>query len=165
MIVRPRTDDDLDALTAIAAEVQQLDGYPVRYSLDLRAFIESPDALAAWVAEDDAGAVVGHVALNPASSPPVMARACDVLGHDRIGVVARLFVSPRARRGGVAVSLLRTAAVAARERGLHPVLDVVATFEAPRALYEREGWRNVGTVVAEYGDDYAVEEVVYVAPR
>ena len=165
VIVRPRTDDDLDALTVIAAEVQQRDGYPVRFSLDLRAFVETSGALAAWVAEDDRRAVVGHVALNPRSSPPVVARACEALGHDRIGVVARLIVVPAARRTGIAAVLLRTAADEARARGLHPVLDVVATSEAPRRLYEREGWRDVGTVLAVYGDGaFSVEEAVYVAP-
>jgi GNAT superfamily N-acetyltransferase len=164
VIVRPRLEEDLDALAIMAAEVQQRDGYPVRFSLDLRAFVETPGALAAWVAEDNRGAVVGHVALNPRSSPPVVARACEVLGHDRIGVVARLLVTPAARRTGIAAVLLRTAADDARARGLHPVLDVVATSEAPRRLYEREGWRHVGTVVAVFNEGFSVEEAVYVAP-
>ncbi|HUP87398.1 MAG TPA: GNAT family N-acetyltransferase [Acidimicrobiales bacterium] len=162
MIVRPRTKADLDALAVIAADVQELDGYPVRYALDLRTFVEAPGAFAAWVAEDDRG-VFGHVALNPRSSPPVMARVFDVLGHSQVGVVARLLVAPVARRTGIAAQLLRTAADDARARGLHPVLDVVATFEPPRALYEREGWRDVGTVLAVY-DGFSVEEAVYLAP-
>lgn len=163
MIVRARTDDDLDALAHIAAEVQNLDGYPVRRALDLRAFIESAGALAAWVAVDDGGDVVGHVALNARSSTAVMAHATEVLGHDRVGVVARLIVAPAARRSGTAALLLRTAADEARRRGLHPILDVVATSVAPRALYEREGWRDVGTVRAVF-DDFSVDEAVYVAP-
>ena len=164
MIIRSRTDDDLDALTDIATEVQRLDGYPVRFALDLRAFVETAGALDAWVAEDDDGAVVGHVAVNPRSSPAVMARVTEVLGHDRVGVVARLLVAPSARRAGVAVQLLRTAADAARDRGLHPVLDVVATSAGPRRLYEREGWRDVGTVLAVFTDGFSVDEAVYVAP-
>ena len=163
MNIRPRQDRDLDELARIAAEVQELDGYPVSFPLDLRAFVETPEALGTWVAEDERGAVVGHVALNPRSSPPVVARVCEVLGHDRIGVVARLLVAPAARRQGVAAELLRTAADEARARGLHPVLDVVATFEAPRRLYRREGWRDVGTVLAVY-DGFSVEEAVYLAP-
>ena len=164
MIVRARTDDDLDALAVIAAEVQERDGYPVRWSLDLRKFVASAGALAAWVAVDEEGHVVGHVALNPRSSPAVMARAADVLGHDRVGVVARLIVAPAARRSGTAALLLRTAADDARRRGLHPILDVVAASLAPRSLYEREGWRDVGTVRAVFGDGFSVVEAVYVAP-
>ena len=164
MIVRARTDDDLDALARIAAEVQRLDGYPVRFSLDLRAFVESAGALAAWVAVDGEGDVIGHVVLNARSSAAVMARATEVLGHDRVGVVARLLVAPTARRSGTAALLLRTAAADARRRGLHPILDVVATSAAPRALYEREGWRDVGTVRAVFGDGFSVDEAVYVAP-
>ena len=44
------------------------------------------------------------------------------------------------------------------------MLDVVATSEAPRRLYEREGWRDVGTVIAVFNDGFSVEEVVYLAP-
>jgi GNAT superfamily N-acetyltransferase len=116
VIVPARTEEDLDALAMIATEVQHRAGYPVRFSLDLRAFVETSGALAAWVAEDDRGAVVGHVALNLRSSPPVVARVCEVLGHDRIGVVARLLVAPAARRTGIATQLLRTAADEARAR-------------------------------------------------
>ena len=162
--VRQRNENDLDALAVMATEVQQRDGYPVTFPLDLRAFMETPDALAAWIAEDHNEAVVGHVALLPDGSPPVVTRAREVLGHDRIGVVARLVVAPQARSTGIAPLLLRTAADEARARGLHPVLDVVATNQAPRRLYEREGWRDIGNVVAVYGD-YSVEEAVYVAPR
>jgi GNAT superfamily N-acetyltransferase len=165
LIIRPRTDHDLDALARVAADVQRLDGYPVRWSLDLRAFVESAGALAAWVAvDDDSGDVVGHVALNPSSSPAVMARAIEVLGHDRVGVVARLIVAPAARRTGTAARLLRTAADDARRRGLHPILDVVATSAGPRALYAREGWRDVGVVRAVFSDSFSIDEAVYVAP-
>jgi GNAT superfamily N-acetyltransferase len=164
LIIRPRTDDDLDELERIAAEVQRLDGYPVRFPLDLRSFVATKDALAAWVVEDGDGAIVGHVALNPRSSAAVMARASEVLGHGRVAVVARLLVAPSARRAGLAARLLRVAADDARARGLHPILDVVASSAAPRALYEREGWRDAGTVVAVFGDGFSVEEAVYIAP-
>ena len=164
MIVRPRVATDLDALEPIAEESHRLDGYPVRGEIDMRAFIESAGALAAWVACDVDGAVIGNVVLNERSSPAVMAHAAEVLGHDRIAVVARLLVARSARRSGVAAALLRTAADDARARGLHPILDVVATSAGPRALYEREGWRDVGTVTAVFSDGFSIDETVYVAP-
>jgi hypothetical protein len=47
---------------------------------------------------------VGHVALHPTRSPEVMALATAATGQapEGLGVVARLFVSPAARRAGVA---------------------------------------------------------------
>jgi hypothetical protein len=58
----------------------------------------------------------------------------------------------------------RSVAAATRQRGLHPVLDVVETFAAPRALHEREGWRDVGVVEAVFSEGFSVREVVYAAP-
>ena len=95
-------------LTRVAHE---LDRYPMFLPIDFRRFISAPDALAAWVAEDD-GEVIGHVALRPSSSEAVLAMAVEVLRvpPDRLGVVARLLVSPEHRRRGVARSLLRSCA-------------------------------------------------------
>lgn len=83
---------------------------------------------------------------------------------DRIGVVSRLMVSPSGRRRGVGRQLLRTAAAEAAGRGLTPALDVVTSYAAAIALYEREGWRRVGTIIVAMPDGVPVDEYVYVGP-
>ncbi|HEV7647674.1 MAG TPA: hypothetical protein VGP26_05910 [Actinophytocola sp.] len=45
------------------------------------------------------------------------------------------------------------AATEARERDLHPVLDVVASDTAAAALYERIGWQLLATVEQEWSPD------------
>ena len=99
VIVRPRTDDDMDACVRMATIIHDLDGYPSRHPIDFREFLVSADAFAAWVAERD-GQVVGHVALHRHSTPEVLAMASRALIRpvDRLGVVARLLVSPDVRR-------------------------------------------------------------------
>jgi acetyltransferase (GNAT) family protein len=98
VIVRDRSDADLDACAALAGAVHESDGYPRHLPGDLRSFIASRDAYQAWVAARD-GRVVGHVALHPRSSAPAVAVAREALGQppERLGFVARLLVSPDAR--------------------------------------------------------------------
>lgn len=166
MIVRPRTDDDLDACVRMATIIHDLDGYPTRRPLDLREFLASPDALGAWVAERD-GQVVGHVALHRHSTPEVLAMASQALIRpvDQLGVVARLLVSPDARREKIGRTLLNAASSEATSRGLWPILDVVTTFEAAVNLYERCGWVRVGRVTFRFHHGGSVEEFVYLGPQ
>ena len=111
VLVRPRLETDLDECTELARQVHDSDRYPIFLPSDLHSFMAAPDALAAWVAED-AGEIVGHVALRPWSSEVVMALAREVLGlpDGRLGVVARLLVSSRHRRRGIGSALLEVAA-------------------------------------------------------
>jgi GNAT superfamily N-acetyltransferase len=164
--VRPRVEQDLDGCEKLARAVHQVDGYPARRANNLRAFISSAGALGAWVVEID-GRLVGHVALNPDSSREVAELAANTIGcpTGQLGVVARLLVHPEARRRGVGAALLATAANAARQRGLWPVLDVASHFDAAIRLYERSGWVRIGTVTAHIPGDDPLEEVVYRAPR
>lgn len=166
MLVRPREDRDLDALAVIAAEVQVNDGYPGRRPRDLRAFLVSDDALGSWVAELDE-AVVGHVALHRTSLPVVMECARQVLPGTRdedLAVVARLIVAPASRRLGIGSLLLARAAAAARDRGRHPILDVVATYDAANALYRAAGWVRAGEVEMRFADGTALQSCVYIGP-
>lgn len=163
ILVRGRSDDDLDRCVEIARAVRQLDGYPPYLPGDLRSFIVS-SAIGAWVAELD-GEVVGHVALHRRSSPPVMALASAATGQPpgRLGVVARLAVAPETRRRGVGGALLAAAASAAVRRGLSPVLDVAKQFGAAVSLYGRCGWACAGEVVVNLGDR-TLEEYVFIGP-
>ena len=164
--LRERVDADLDACVQLARVVHELDRYPIQLPDDLRSFIATPDALAAWVVEED-GEIIGHVALRPRSSPVVMATASEALGlpADRLGVVARLLVSPRHRRHGLGQSLLEVACRNAHARGLWPILDVVTGREAAIGLYERCGWVLAGQVTVRWRDRPEVEELVYLGPR
>jgi len=165
MSVRTRTEADLNACVQLAVVVHRVDGYPPYLPGDLRSFVASPGVIEAWVAERN-GEIVGHVALHGRSSDAVMALAAGVTGRppDRIGVVARLFVAPAAREDGVGGLLLGTAASAAVELGLWPILDVAAQFDAAISLYEKCGWRCAGRVTVHFGDATSLDEVVYVAP-
>jgi ribosomal protein S18 acetylase RimI-like enzyme len=86
-------------------------------------------------------------------------------------VVARLFVAPSARGRGGGATLLAHACAEAGRRGLRPVLEVLAHNQGAIALYERTGWRQVGSVEAPWArtsgrlsDDQALLRY-YLAPE
>lgn len=89
-------------------------------------FFTSEDTYVAWVAEDE-GCLVGHVALHSRTYEPAMALASKALDRppERLGVVARLIVSPLDRRQGIGEALLVSARHEASDRGPCPILDVV----------------------------------------
>jgi GNAT superfamily N-acetyltransferase len=150
----------------MATIIHDLDGYPSRHPIDFREFLVSADAFAAWVAERD-GQIVGHVALHRHSKPEVLAMASKALIRpvDRLGVVARLLVSPDVRREKIGRTLLDAASSEATSRGLWPILDVVTTFEAALKLYESCGWVRAGQVTFRFHDGGSVEEFVYLGPH
>jgi GNAT superfamily N-acetyltransferase len=169
VIIRERLDTDLDRCERLAQTVHRLDGYPPhlpgRGAFDLRPFISTPGAIRAWVAETGSD-IVGHVALHHSSSRAVMRLASTAtrLPPEQFGVVARLFVSPSARRGGVGQSLLRTAGTRATNEGLSPILDVATQFEGAIHLYEMCGWVRAGMVTVRLSETVDLDEFVYVAP-
>ena len=165
MHIRLRTDEDLPACGDLLREVHELDGYPRYLQGDLMEFLDTPDLHGAWVSEAD-GAVTGHIVLVPRSSQAVMDIAAAALGlpETSLGVVARLFVAPSARRNGTAVALMNAAVADAQARGLFPVLDVVSDAHAAIALYERLGWTRAGRAAVHFDDGHSLDEYVYVAP-
>jgi ribosomal protein S18 acetylase RimI-like enzyme len=170
-MVRHRTDEDLDACVELARVVQDIDGYPPYFPPDLRgflgAFLTPPDdVFQAWVAED-VGGIVGHVALHRRSTAPVLALASETLHQpvEKLGVVARLVVSPTARHRGLGEMLLDVAAGEAVERGLFPILDVATQFHAAIRLYERRGWTRAGQVTVVFEEEgFSLDEAVYLGP-
>ncbi len=84
--------------------------------------------------------------------------------RDETAVVARLFVAPRARGQGIGALLIGRAVAEARRRGLHPVLDVVATDTAAAALYERLGWTLLAAVEQRWSPRQTVTVLCYAAP-
>lgn len=165
-LVRVRTDADLDGCARLARLIHELDAYPPHLPDDLRSFIAASDAFAAWVAERG-GEIIGHVALHARSSSAVLTLASEVLKQPtlRLAVVARLLVSPGARREGVGRSLLDTAAHNAVGRGLWPILDVATHFHQAINLYEKCGWVRAGKVTVRFSDGTILDEFVYLLPR
>jgi GNAT superfamily N-acetyltransferase len=166
VLIRPRTDDDRAVCVALAQELHERDRYPIFLPDDLWSFLSHPSALGRWVAESE-GQIVGHVALHASSMPGVIALASETLGlsPERLGVVARLMVSPSVRRMGIGQLLLEWATREALEFGLYPVLDVVTDHSAGVALYERAGWTRAGVVTSELSTGQSFEEIVYLAPH
>ncbi|MBV8463306.1 MAG: GNAT family N-acetyltransferase [Acidimicrobiales bacterium] len=170
MLIRPRRPADTDHLVDLATVIRARDAYPRVLLGELRHFIVSPEALAAFVAVDDetgaaANPLVGHVALHPRSTPPVMALARRATGRpeDQLALIARLMVDPQARRKGVGRRLLEAGSAAASALGRLPVLDVVDEDLAAIALYERCGWTCAGRVTVEF-PGMVLDEFVYVSP-
>jgi GNAT superfamily N-acetyltransferase len=166
MVLRERVAADVDGCVALARRTHETDRYPMHIPDDLRLFIVTPDALAAWVAVED-GDIVGHVALRPRAGPSATALAREALGldPDHLGVVSRLLVSPEHRRMGIGRSLLELACDEAWARGRWPVLDVVTFQHAAIRLYESCGWVRAGQVTSRFGQGPEVEEFVYLGPR
>lgn len=166
MIIRPRSEADGAALEAVAEATHQLDGYPKYLPEDLRSFILDANALRAWVAECD-GEITGHVALHPRSIPEVMKLAVSATGlnEDQLVVLARLLVSPAARRRGIGRALVAHATLEARRLGLRAVLDVVDEHQDAVALYERLNWARAGTVNWKLPDGRLFREFVYISPE
>lgn len=166
MIVRPLQPADHARLATLARAVHRRDGYPPHLPEDdVPSYVVSEDALGAWVALDDR-LVVGHVALHTAAFADGIDVAVAELGLERsdFGVVARLLVDPTVRRSGIGRRLLDRAVTECRRRGLVPILDVVDRFEPAIGLYERAGWRRLGSIELELPDGSELREHVYVAP-
>ncbi|MEU3725500.1 GNAT family N-acetyltransferase [Streptomyces sp. NPDC031705] len=114
------------------------------------------------------GAVAGHVGLcrsGPGDSAPGLWSRRTGVPVERVAVVSRLFVAPGARGHGIGALLMARAVREARELGLHPVLDVVASDTAAAALYERLGWSLLATVEQRWGPDRLVTVRCYAAQR
>jgi GNAT superfamily N-acetyltransferase len=166
VLIRPRHYADLAPCAGLVREVHATDRYPRFLPADIGSFLAVPDPYGCWVA-DLAGDVVGHVALVPRGLPATIALAASALGitAGQLAVVARLFVSPRARGQRAGRLLLDAAAEEAAARGLHPVLDVDTELTAAIALYESVGWTRAGQITVRFRDGNTLTEYVYLGPR
>lgn len=163
--IRSRADDDLETCVGVLKEVHLRDGYPVNWPERPETWLSSGSLLGAWVAELD-GRLVGHVSLSGGGEGDL---APGVWG-ERTGtsaaltaVVSRLFVAPQARGHGIGALLIGQVVEEARRRGLHPVLDVVASDTAAAALYERLGWDLIATVEQRWSPSQTVTVHCYAA--
>jgi GNAT superfamily N-acetyltransferase len=164
--IRQRTEDDLDGCVRVLAAVHERDGYPVNWPDQPGDWLTQPALISAWVAELD-GRVAGHVGLSRSDVGDVAAglwSAREGVGSDSTAVISRLFVAPAARGRGIGALLMAQAVREAGERGLHPVLDVVASDTAAAALYERLGWELLGITEQQWSPEQIVTIRCYSAP-
>lgn len=167
MIVRRRTPTDLPGCVDALAAVHAADRYPTWWPPDPAGWLTPTDTMAAWVAIDDDGTVLGHVvAVSPVDDPAVTA-VLDV-PIERLAAVSRLFVSPRARGRALRLGtrLLDEIRGWADESGRRLMLDVVDDGAPAVTLYERLGWRLVERRPADWLTPEGVRHAVrvYVAP-
>ncbi|MBF8188511.1 GNAT family N-acetyltransferase [Nonomuraea sp. K274] len=118
----------MDACVEALATVHAADRYPVNWPDDPGGWLTPDDLAMAWIAAEG-GAVLGHVGLTSDAE------------------ITRLFVAPAAR-GRRLARLLLDAVRAAVHTPLK--LEVSSEGAAAIALYERSGWRRVGSSRAEW---------------
>ncbi|MFF7144645.1 MULTISPECIES: GNAT family N-acetyltransferase [Streptomyces] len=164
-IVRRRTDGDLGGCVRVLAAVHEHDGYPVNWPEFPEAWLTPPSLVTSWVAELD-GRIAGHIGLSRSDAgdaAPGLWSARAGVTADATAVVNRLFVAPWARGHGIGALLMAQAVAEAQDRGVHPVLDVVASDTAAAALYERLGWQLLATVEQQWGPEQKVTVRCYAA--
>jgi ribosomal protein S18 acetylase RimI-like enzyme len=166
VVVRERKAADLPAAAAALVEVHRTDGYPVEGVADPIGWLTTTGQIRAWVAELDAQ-VVGHVAISEPQPDDAAAQLWASQRHgsdDPIAVLGRLFVSPTARGHAVGRRLVEAVQTSARVEGLQLVLDVMAKDSAAIALYERLGWRRIGTTNHDDGRGNTIPAYCFASP-
>jgi GNAT superfamily N-acetyltransferase len=157
--LRPRRPDDVAPLLVLLQHTHEQQGYPVRSAAVSSWWLAAEEELAAWVALDGER-VVGHVALHPAAGAALpLWQSATGRPPARLAVVSRFFTDRTVP--GTGSLLLAHAVEQARELGREPVLEVDPDSPAV-GFYLRRGWRQVGTVVEQWGHR-TLDAVVMVA--
>jgi ribosomal protein S18 acetylase RimI-like enzyme len=142
--IRQATLDDLDALVPLFDAYRNFYGKPSDPQLS-RAFLEERLILresVIFLARSEAGASAGFTQLFPSFSSTRAAR---------IWILNDLFVTPEARRNGIAKALLLEAARFGQLAGaVRLVLSTARSNESAQRLYESLGWKRDETFY-EYG--------------
>jgi GNAT superfamily N-acetyltransferase len=150
----------------VLAEVHRRDGYPVNWPDQPGEWLSHGPLLGSWVAELE-GRLVGHVSLSQGGEgdlAPMLWSERNGAARAATAVVSRLFVAPQARGRRIGALLIGQAVKEARHRGLHPVLDVVASDTAAAALYERLGWELMDMGEQQWSPHQTVTIRCYAAP-
>ncbi|MFB6987866.1 GNAT family N-acetyltransferase [Streptomyces sp. NPDC056304] len=160
--IRRRRDGDIEACVDALATVHEADRYPAEWPADPGSWLTPHGLLGAWVAMDGP-TVLGHVALT--RTEEVLAKEAG-LPVAELASVARLFARSEARRRRVASALLDTVRAAAAARGVRLVLEAEEGGAAAIALYERAGWRHVGSRTDDWttADGRPARMRAYLAP-
>jgi ribosomal protein S18 acetylase RimI-like enzyme len=137
--IRDADEDDADAIVALWTEAYAaVDPGGRQEPYALQEYFAVAASAALTVAVDDAGKVVGVAALYP---PGVPGRSVAGIGEAEL---ARLAVTGRARRQGIARALVEGCAERAREFGAEAVALWSRPYQtAAHALYESLGYRRL----------------------
>jgi GNAT superfamily N-acetyltransferase len=141
--IRERADDDLTNCARALRRVHEADSYPLVWPADPERWLAPRSLAAAWVAVSpdlaECGGIVGHVLLREDVDPDLYE-------------LARLFVTPSGRGLRLGESLIAQAEAWAAQHGRQLMLEVTGASERSyaAALYERTGWRKVGTSTADW---------------
>jgi ribosomal protein S18 acetylase RimI-like enzyme len=137
--IRDADEGDADAIVALWTEAYaKADPGGRQEPYALQEYFAVAASAALTVADDDAGAVVGVAALYPPGAP---GRSVAGIGEAEL---ARLAVTGRARRQGIARALVEGCAERARELGAEAVALWSRPYQtAAHALYESLGYRRV----------------------
>ncbi|HET7236012.1 MAG TPA: GNAT family N-acetyltransferase [Actinomycetota bacterium] len=150
--IRPATLEDVDELARLRWEFRVEAGTAVTASFDgflegFRGFatdVLAGDAWRAWVAEGDAGGLVGCAWLQLVEKVPHPSRT---RWERPVGYVTNMYVEPAARDAGLGRALLDALVAHARERGVDGLMLWPSERSTPfyrRAGFGREGWLWLG---------------------
>lgn len=98
--------------------------------------------LAVWMAEDEAGAIVGMVTLLVHQHPP------RKHGTELRGYLTNMYVAPQARRRGHGRRLMDAVVAHAQERAMRRV--ILRTTEAGRPLYGAVGFAQLEHLARDF---------------
>lgn len=113
------------------------------------------------------GRIVGHVALSapqPGDAAAAQWRHHPDSNGERVAVLGRLFVLRAGRGHSLGERLVQAAYGYARQHCLRLVLDVMAKDAHAVRLYERLGWRRIGTTEHDDGHGRSIDAYCYVSP-
>lgn len=150
---------DLEAVQNLFDDCQ----YPVGVSNSQRhEWLERPSYVHRLVAIDDSR-ILGHVGLASPDGNRSFEQwrmACND-GQDLL-VVTRLLVNPASRMLGLATHLMKHAHHISAQNNATPVLDVIASNHAARALYNALGYRYIGNAPYTSMNGTSMEKALYV---
>lgn len=133
---------------AALAEVHLSDAYPMMPTHVNRDWLFDPAFEAAWVAVID-GTPIGHIAVKRGYGGILVAQSSGRPAAETLGIT-RFFVGPAGRGAGAASALMDVVDGFAADENLALALDVVEFNLAAIALYERRGWRRIGSEAAQW---------------
>ena len=106
-----------------------------------------------FLSATSSGELTGHVRLTPVSNDYLIELAAPYLQQTALMEVTRLFVRPEYRGQGIAQQLLTYATDYAEKESLTPILRTADYLHASHALYRKNGWKQIGTSIAQYSGD------------
>lgn len=165
VLIRPRRESDISAAAAGLVRVYASDGYPVEGVSHPESWLTPAGMIESWVAEIS-GVFVGHVLISRPMGEEAVSLWLDQ-SHDaeeRVAVLARLFVLPEARQRSVGGKLMGEAVAYANRHGIRLVLDVLLKDAAAVRLYERVGWKRIGSASHSFGAAQEAAALCFVSP-